>query len=186
MKTIKYISLLRGINVSGHKKIKMADLKTLYEGLGFLNVITYIQSGNVIFEHDNDDISNLKNTVEAAIEKKYNFNVPVDIRAKVEFNDIFDKLPFKNINIEQDGSRILVTFLSDNITKPNFEALNEYVLPTEQLISGKRVLYFHCPNGYGKTKLSNVLIERKLAVITTTRNLKSVAKICQLLDGNST
>ena len=179
----KYISLLRGINVSGHKKILMADLKALYEGLGHSNVITYIQSGNVIFEHDNDDISSIKNAIEAAIEKKYSFSVPVDVRTGDAFKKIYAALPFKNVDLEQDGTKILVTFLSKNPSSENIEMLMNYVKPPEQVIFGDRALYLHCPNGYGNTKLSNVFMEKKLTVTTTTRNLKSVVKLCELMQG---
>ena len=68
---MKYISILRGINVSGQKKIRMANLKTLYELLGFQNVVTYIQSGNVVFETTKKMKSDMKARIEKAIETKY-------------------------------------------------------------------------------------------------------------------
>ena len=160
----------------------MADLKALYESLGYSNVIPYIQSGNVIFEHGSDDISEIKNTLEATIEKKYKFSVPVDVRTKEVFEKVYAGLPFKNVDLEQDGTKILVTFLSENPGEENIEALMAYVKPPEALIFGIKSLYLHCPGGYGKTKLSNMLIEKKLAITATTRNLKSVVKLCGLLN----
>ncbi len=85
---MKYISILRGINVSGQKKIKMADLQSLYEQLGFQGVVTYIQSGNVIFSADNNDEAALKTTIENAITKHYAFQVLIEIRTPNDVNNI--------------------------------------------------------------------------------------------------
>ncbi|MBT5186438.1 MAG: DUF1697 domain-containing protein [Kordiimonadaceae bacterium] len=176
----QYISLLRGINVAGQKKIKMADLKTLYENLAYQNVQTYIQSGNVIFDHAEKDIASIKKEIENTIEKKYDFSVYVDVRTCSEFIKILENLPFKNFDLEQDGTKILVTFLEGHVSKESMEELDRFVIPPEKLIIIDKAAYLHCPNGYGKTKLSNVLIEKKLKVLTTTRNLRSVVKLCEL------
>ncbi|HXL56115.1 MAG TPA: DUF1697 domain-containing protein, partial [Chitinophagaceae bacterium] len=90
-----YISMLRGINVSGQKKIQMIDLKALYEALKFKDVTTYIQSGNIIFKA-NEKIfdENLAIKIEEAIYKKYNFNVPVIIRSVEEMENIISVNPF--------------------------------------------------------------------------------------------
>ena len=93
-KTITCITMLRGINVSGHKKIKMYDLKALYDSLGFQNVRTYIQSGNVVFECEEPEASAVAGNIESAIEKKYNFHVPVIIRTPDEFQKIIEANPF--------------------------------------------------------------------------------------------
>lgn len=176
----RYISILRGINVSGHKKIKMVDLKDIYEKLGFRNVVTYIQSGNVILDDPSNDPHKIKFNIEAAIEKKYGFHVNVQLRSKSELDEIYSKLPFKNINLEQDGSKILVTFLSGQPSAEEFDQLSKYVSPSENLLLGDHVFYLHCPDGYGKTKLSNVLVEKKLNLVSTTRNLRTVVKLCEL------
>lgn len=177
----RYVSMLRGINVSGHKKIKMADLKKLYETLACENVVTYIQSGNVIFDHASLDKKELKKTIEKAIEDKYCFSVYVDVRDKDEFLETFEAHPFKNMTLEEDGAKILVTFIEDNPNQEKIDLLRSKAHPTEKIIFGNRAFYMHCPNGYGKTKLSNAFIENKLKLRATTRNLKSVAKLCDLL-----
>jgi len=176
----KYISILRGINVSGHKKIKMAELKILYEKLACENVITYIQSGNVIFDHSSADPALLKTEIETSIEKKYRFDVYVDVRKADDFRKTLDEMPFEDIDLEQDGSKILVTFLQDTPENSRAKLLLEYVKEPEKLILANRALYLHCPNGYGKTKLSNSFIENKLKMKATTRNLKTVTKLCEL------
>ena len=178
---MKYVSILRGINVSGQKKIKMADLKILYEDQGFKNVITYIQSGNVIFESKaNLAIEIIKEMIETAIETKYTFQVPVDIRTNQELKQIIEKCPYEEIQEEENGTKILVTFLQNTPLDKKVELLLEYVKSPERLIIQDREVYLYCPNGYGTSKLTNVFIEKKLGVSATTRNWKSVKKLYEL------
>ncbi len=177
---MKYISILRGINVSGQKKIKMLELKSLYESLGFQNVVTYIQSGNVIFDASDKNKSNIKTLVEEAIEKKYKFHVPVEIRTKREIENIIKNSPFGPVDLAEDGTKVLVTFLCakpDRVKVAN--VLNYVVLPEKLVVKGKEV-YLYCPDGYGKSRLSNTFLENKLGVEATTRNWKSVHKIYEL------
>ena len=168
-----YISILRGINVSGQKKILMSDLKALYESLGFKNVVTYIQSGNVIFQFKKETDAKLSQMIEAAISKKYQFDVPVIIRSLEEVEKIIAWNPFlnkKNTVIE----RLHVTFLAEIPSKEKFS-----FPPDEFIIAGKEV-FLHTPNGYGNTKLSNNFFENKLKVKATTRNWKTVNKLEEL------
>jgi len=174
-----YISLLRGINVSGQKKIKMAELKTLYESLGLRDVTTYIQSGNVIFNSDKE-AALIKEHLQKNIAQHFSFNVPVEVISYDEFTKIKEQLPFTEIDIEQDGSKVLITFLSEIPTAASVEKLMSYVTTPEKLVVKDKFIYLHCPNGYGKTKLSNNFIENKLKVIATTRNLKSIVKLSDM------
>ena len=177
---MKYISILRGINVSGQKKIKMADLKALYEAQGFENVTTYIQSGNVIFESARANKEDSKRIIEKAIEEKYGFHVPVDIRTNQELEAVVKNCPYEEANVEENGTNILVTFLQSIPPSQKKNLLLEYVKPPERLtIQGKEV-YLYCPNGYGRSKLTNVFIENKLGISATTRNWKSVKKLYEL------
>jgi len=177
---MKYISLLRGINVSGQKKIKMPDLKLLYESLGFDKVATYIQSGNIIFDTQHKNISKIKSLIEQAIKKKYHFHVPTEIRTKKDITNIIKNNPFSPVDLEKDGTKVLVTFLSVKPSKDNSLNLLNYVKPPEKLIIKDKTVYLHCPNGYGKSKLTNNFIENKLKVEATTRNWKSVLKLDEL------
>jgi len=177
---VKYISVLRGINVSGQKKIRMADLNELYQSLGFEGVSTYIQSGNVIFQSSSTDKDGLKRTIEKAIEGKYDFHVPVIIRTEQELREVMDGCPYEEAKIEGNGTKVLVAFLQSTPSAENREALKEYVTSTEKLsIQGKEV-YLYCQNGYGKSKLSNTFIENMLDTSATTRNWNSVKKLCEL------
>ena len=177
---MKYISILRGINVSGQKKIKMADLKALYEAQGFESVTTYIQSGNVIFESKSTNKADLRKVIEKAIEEKYSFYVPVDIRTHQELKEIVNNCPYEEAKAEENGTKILVTFLQSTPEKENQEWLLEYVKPPERLTIQNCEVYLYCPNGYGKSKLTNTFLESKLGVSATTRNWKSVKTLHEL------
>jgi len=171
-----YISLLRGINVSGQKKIIMKELKALYESLDLVEVITYIQSGNVIFKSDKNEAV-LIELLEKAIFHKYGFEVPVQIRDKESFNSIINALPFSRLNLEEESTRVMVTFLDVAPYTEDIEKLMSYVKEPERLMIVDKEVYLHCPNGYGKTKLTNVFIESKLKVRATTRNWRSIMKL---------
>lgn len=177
---MKYISILRGVNVGGQKKIKMADLELLYQSLGFQHVVTYIQSGNVLFEATVENISDIKERIEKAIETKYEFHVPVEIRTNREIGDILRNCPFGSVDLAKDGTKVLVTFLSSNPSEARISDLQKYVKPPEQLIVEGKEVYLYCPNGYGKSKLSNAFLENKLGAQATTRNLKTVTKLHEL------
>lgn len=174
-----YISLLRGINVSGQKKIKMAELKKLYESLSFENVSTYIQSGNVVFE-SYLDIKELQSIIETAIEKYFKFDVPVLILTPNQLIMAYKNLPFTTIDIEQEGSKIILFFLSKNISPQHGSNIQTYLTNAEQLVIGDGVIYLYCPAGLGKSKLTNKLIETKLQLTSTARNVKTVNKLLLL------
>ena len=175
-----YISILRGINVSGQKKILMADLKVLYEGLKFKEVITYIQSGNIIFKTEkpfpNKEIAN---KIEKTISAKYKFDVPVIVRSVEEIKNIISINPFVN-NKGVDIEKLHVTFLNDIPAKENLTSIKSFNFPPDEFnIIGKEV-FLHCPVSYGETKLSNKFFESKLKVTATTRNWKTVNKLMEL------
>jgi uncharacterized protein (DUF1697 family) len=181
---MRYLAILRGINVSGQKKINMQDLRSLFESLGMQNVKSYIQSGNVVFESNIDDKKALKAEIEASIEKQYEFHVPVELRTYLEWEAIVNECPFAPIDVETQGTKVLITFLSGQATAERVTEIKIYVHPPEQLIIKGKEVYLNCPNGYGKTKLSNTFLERKLGVVATTRNWKSVVKLHELLSGS--
>lgn len=179
-----FISLLRGINVGGHKKVLMADLKALYQSLNFSDVTTYIQSGNVIFNSDVSDQFKLKSEIEQTIEQQYGFAVPVELRTGAELEKIRNALPFENIDVKKDGGKAMIIFLSSQPTEENIAKLSPFVNSSEQLCVGEQCLYLYCGNGFGNSKLTNKLLENKLQVSTTSRNLKTLIKLCDLARAN--
>lgn len=173
------ISLLRGINVSGQKKIRMDDLKALYQSLGLENVKTYIQSGNVIFDTTDSNASTVSLRIENEIKRVYNYSVSVFIRTRNDLQNIIQSNPFLK-DKSKDTNRLYVTFLSQ---APNETTANELKVPENDLgefyISDKEI-YLFCPTGYGITKLSNNFFERKLGLAATSRNWNTVNKLFEL------
>ena len=175
-----FISILRGINVSGQKKILMVDLKKLYESLKFSEVKTYIQSGNVVFKSDSkiSDIQ-LARKIEKAISAKYKFEVPVIIRTKEELEKILSQNPFtKEKSI--DPKKLHVTFLSETPDREKVVQIKEVDFSPDQFIIKGKEIYLHIPNSYGETKLSNKFFENKLKVSATTRNWNTVNKLFEM------
>jgi len=177
---MKYIALLRGINVGGKNKIKMLELRIIFESLHFKNVKTYIQSGNVSFEYDSISIINLSNKIEKKIEKKFIetfcFSVKTIIRTEEELKNIVNNNPLVNEpNVELD--KLHVTFMVD-IPDPNLVSnLDIKKESNEKFSINSREVYLYCPNGYGRTKLNNGMFEKKLKVTSTTRNWKTINNI---------
>ncbi|MDX8388366.1 MAG: DUF1697 domain-containing protein [Ghiorsea sp.] len=174
---MKFISLLRGINVAGHKRIKMADLKALYESLSFNDVQTYIQSGNVIFDAEQD--IDHQGMIEQAIQDKYGFEVPVLVKTFEQMEQVFDACPFDS-GSGVNGATVLVIFLSKQPRNEDLHQLLAYKVDGESFHANHLEIYLFCPNGYGKTKLSNALLEKKLHVQATTRNWGTVRKLLEM------
>ena len=164
------IALLRGINVSGKNKIRMADLKALFASLGCNPVATYLQSGNVVFG-SSKAIS--ASSIERAIKDQMGLDVPVLTLAPPELAAIFQNNPFLNKD-GVDPTHCYVTFLWET---PSKTLVSELELPNNETgsfsISGKYV-YVHCPNGYGRSKIHNGFFEKKFDQLATTRNWKTV------------
>jgi uncharacterized protein (DUF1697 family) len=174
MKT--YISMLRGINVSGQKQVRMAELKKLYEALEFKNVRTYLQSGNVVFESEEQNPKILADAIEARMEERFFFSVPVLIRTADDFQRILESHPFRN----EEPARVLVTFLYERPDLSKLAGLSRYEDPVDSFATGEQEIFLYCPGGYGRTKLSNTFFEKKLGVIATTRNWKTVNALYEM------
>jgi uncharacterized protein (DUF1697 family) len=177
MQTI--ISILRGINVGGKNKIPMVELKALYEKAGFKNIITYIQSGNVVFSAKEDASKNLEDKIKQLILKRWGFNVPVIVRSTDEMQSVVDRNPFIKMKVI-DLEKLHVTFLSENPTNENLEKIKAYQYKPDEYIIDEREVYLSCPDGYGNTKLSNTFFENKLKVTATTRNWRTVNELLRI------
>ena len=179
----KFIALLRGINVSGQKQIKMSDLKSLFEDLNFTNVQTYIQSGNVIFESKTDDLKSLVGKIEKKIKKEFGFDVKIILTTCAELEHIINKNPFLKKQ-KANPDRVYVTFLSEEPSTISIKKLKEINYNSEEYFIVSKTIYVFLPNGYGKAKLNNNLFENKLKVFGTTRNWKTVNKLFGLSISN--
>ena len=175
-----YIAILRGINVSGQKKIRMEDLRELLNGCGFKNLQTYIQSGNVVFQSEMTDQKKVSSMIADAIKDKYDFDVPVILREAVDLDYMLNNNPFLSNGREKEKNRLYVTFLDEKPAQAKMENINqEDYKPDEFQFQGREV-YLYVPVGYGKTKLSNNFFENKLKVTATTRNWNTVKKLVEM------
>ncbi len=173
----KKVAILRGINVGGNRKILMADLKLLFEELGFSNIITYIQSGNVLF-NSNTENELLADQIEQAITANFGFDVPVIVRSAIELKKAIDTNPF--YDADADVNKLHLSFLKEKPTAENLQHTVSYNYePDKFVIDGKEVFIF-CENKYHESKLTNLFFEKKLKVGATTRNWKTVLKLMVL------
>lgn len=172
-----YISILRGINVSGQKLIKMDVLRKSYEKLGFNNITTYLQSGNIIFTDKGTDTNQLAQIISGQIEKDFGFQVPVIVLSIGKLQQIIEANPFAK-EMDKDKAFLHVTFLSSPSDKYDLNTLEEKKQNGEEISVTGNAVYLYCPNGYGRTKLNNNFLETKLKVTATTRNWKTT---CELL-----
>lgn len=174
-----YISVLRGINVSGQNKIKMDALKELYENLHFTNVQTYIQSGNVVFQCDKSEQKDMALRISQLLQKKFGFDIPVIVLEMAEFKRIIDSNPYQN-DPSRDISHLYVTFLAGKPGPFDTQTFDAYKSPNEELTLTEKAVYLYCPNGYGKTKLTNTFFENKLKTGATTRNWRTTTELLNI------
>ncbi|MCR8666714.1 DUF1697 domain-containing protein [Aestuariibaculum sp. M13] len=171
-----YIALLRGINVSGQKKIPMADLRKLLAEEGFNNVKTYIQSGNVVFQSDVKDEKSIAETISKAILKQFGFDVSVLVKTPEVFQTIFEASPFS----EEEKKKSYFMLLFEEPNAELVKGIQQLSASEEQFTITENCIYFFSSNGYGKTKFNNNFFERKLNVIATARNYNTMLKLLSL------
>ncbi|MEO4004728.1 DUF1697 domain-containing protein [Flavobacterium sp. CAU 1735] len=178
-----HLILLRGINVSGQKIIKMEDLRNLLAEAGFSNVQTYIQSGNVFVDSSESDPEKIEKQVATLLLEKYAFQVPVVAVSESSLLRIFTQNPYLNepaVPVKQ----LYVTFLATEPTAENSLRLEpEFVHPdTFQMATDRRALYLNYVNLAGNSKMNNNWIEGKLKVTATSRNWNTVTKLIALFE----
>jgi uncharacterized protein (DUF1697 family) len=176
---IKYIALLRGINVSGQKQIKMSDLKLLFEELEFQDVETYIQSGNVIFSFRTATPKSLEEKIERKITEQFGFQVRVIVKTPDELEFVHNNNPFIKKQ-KKDVAQIYFTFLSETPSIGKIKELKEVNCSPEEYIIDGKTIYLFLPNGYGKAKMNNNFFEKRLNVFATTRNWKTVNALFEM------
>ena len=178
-----YISILRGINVGGQRMIKMDALRQLYASLGFENISTYIQSGNVIFLSKPEKVEVLAGVIAKKIAETFGFDVPTIVIEKADYQEMISKNPFL-AEITKDPAHLHITFLSETPIQENVDkiAISQY-LPDEFRMIGK-VVYLYCPNSYSNSKLTNSFFESKLKVTATTRNWKTTQELMSIAEKN--
>ena len=168
-----FISLLRGINVGGHRKIRMADLTGAYEKLGLTNVRTYVQSGNVVFGCAIRSTSKVAALIEQQIQSCFGHDVNVLIRTPRDLRRIIDTNPFSTA-AKKDPAKVSMMFLTSRPLAALAKSCEAVDSGKDKFSVGRQEIYLHCPDGAGRTKLNSAFFERRLKMPTTSRNWRTV------------
>ncbi len=175
------VALLRGINVGGKNILPMKDLVALFVEVGCSEVSSYIQSGNVIFRARPALVAGLSALIGKGIADRFGIRVPVVIRTAEELRDIARGNPF--LKTKADPAMLHVAFLADVPSAPRVAMLDANRSPPDAYSVHGREIFLHCPNGFGRTKLTNQYFDSKLATISTVRNWRTVLKLLELAGG---
>ncbi len=175
----RYIAMLRGINLGNHNRIAMPALRDQFVSLGLEKVATYVQSGNVIFDSTMLGNTELAEKIKIMIQKQLSYEVPVIIKSAKEMEKIVAGNPFLTRE-EMDTTNLYVTFLGGLPAHDLIAALLESLGGADEWALSDTQIYLYCPNGYGRTKLTNNLFESKLKVVATTRNWKTVTALAEM------
>jgi uncharacterized protein (DUF1697 family) len=176
-----YVALLRSVNVAGHGRLSMPEVKESFLALGHSDVSTYIQTGNVLFRSSSKSTAKLVAGIEAQLETDFGNSPAVILRTVPELTRVVATSPFPKHGAEP--GRHHVTFLAE---KPSRERLGSFSAPAsgrDELVIIDREVYVHTPDGYGNSKLNGAMLERRLGVVSTTRNWNTVTKLCELATG---
>ena len=178
----QYVAFLRGINVGGHRPLKMEDLREMITGLGFKNVATYIQSGNIIFNADEEaDRDFLATKIKLQIEKTFGYDVPVIITVPADLNDALAAFPFD----KREGWKGYISLLANKPINEQVRELEAFSSKIEKFEIQDTILFSIVDKQADeKPKFSNSFVEKKLGVPATTRNLRTIHKIIALADSS--
>lgn len=176
-----HLALLRGINVSGHKMINMVALKKALEGIGFTNVVTYIQSGNVFLDTEEESQGKVGFLIKQEIFKQFGHDVPVIVIGKEDLQACLDRNLFLN-DEGVDLKKLYVSFISSELPENMITQLNlNFIKPDEIQLDGKRI-YLKYDVSPAKTRLDNKWIEKSMNVVSTTRNWNTVNKLLEMFE----
>ncbi|WP_031498686.1 DUF1697 domain-containing protein [Bryobacter aggregatus] len=174
----RYVALLRGVNLGGRTVVPMKELARIFTDLGCSDVVTYIQSGNVVFRAAPKVLQAIPSKVPLEIEKLSGYKTSLTIRDAAEMRKILAANPYP----DADLSRVHVVFLAD-LPKPEHAAQLDPLrsAPDQHQLLGQQV-YLHLPNGVADSKLTNAYFDSKLKTMSTARNWRTVTKLLELLE----
>jgi uncharacterized protein (DUF1697 family) len=174
--------MLRGINLGGHNRVAMPALRSMFEDMGFAEVSTYVQSGNVVFTPGaKKDASKLAADIERRIKKEFGLDVTVVVRTGAQLQKVLSANPF--LAEGKDAGSLHVTFLNDTPSGAQVKELTSKDWTPDEVRVKKTEVYLYCPKGYGRTKLQNAFVEKRLGTRATTRNWKTVTNLAELANG---
>lgn len=175
---MRYVALLRGINVGGNTMIKMAELKKSFESLGLENVVTYVNSGNLAFDSKKTAEKTLVRKLEGVIDKDFGKQLPVMVREQKEIPKIIAANPYAGEF--ESHKEMHVLFLREDIPKDKMQQLLDAAPDGERYYAIGRELYCHLPNGVIDSRLGRSFVEKKLKLAVTGRNWRTVEKLAEL------
>ena len=178
MKT--YIALLRGINVGGHKKVPMAELRALLSKAGFENVQSYIQSGNVILQSSEIQINIIEEKIKKIILDYFRFEISVLVKTRQDLKRIYDACPFSEEKKKTSYFVMLHIAPNDELVKITSEKIYE----GETYLIINDCLYFYSKKNYGQVKFNMNFFEKKLKTASTSRNYNTMVKLLTLSSEN--
>lgn len=176
---MRYVALLRAVNV-GARKVPMARLRELCTDFGWSGVVTYIQSGNVVFETKGRRNS-LENTLEQALEQEFGFDVPCMVRSAREWRTVHASNPFPEATADAPN-RVMAGIAKGGIARDAAERLAERARDGEEVKVAGEVLWIHYPGGSGRSALTPALLDRAAGFPVTTRNARTVERLMTILD----
>ena len=174
----RYVALLRGINVGGNTMIKMEDLRAMLEALGFDNVVSYINSGNLAFDDSKTAEDQLVAKIEAAVEKHIGKRVQVMVREQKDIARLLANNPFDGQYSSHKEMHLL--FLKEQLSQENETWLSETAPSQERFVASGREIYCHLPMGVADSYLGRGQFEKKLKIAVTARNWRTVQKLAEL------
>lgn len=177
----RYIGLLRAINLPGHNQVAMADLRQLLTRLGFEDPCTLLQSGNIVFGCDRRRAADLESALEAEAERRLKVATDFFVRSAEEWRDLVAGNPFST-EAERDPGHLVVMVFKDSPSAQAVKDLQAAITGSEVVRAEGRQAYIVYPNGIGRSRLTNALIEKKLRTRGTGRNWNTVLKLDALLD----
>ena len=179
-----HVALLRAINVAGHNKVSMAELRGLLAELGFANVQSLLQSGNLVFDSRAVPPARLESTLEQAARDRLQLDTSFFVRTAKEWVEIVAGNPFPD-EAKRDPGHLVVMSLKGAPGRAQVTALEHAIVGREVIRAGGRHLYLVYPDGIGRSKLTNALIEQKLGTQGTARNWNTVLKLAALAAAGS-
>jgi uncharacterized protein (DUF1697 family) len=173
-----HVALLRGVNLAGKNRLPMKDLAAMFTEAGCTDVVTYIQSGNVVFRATEACAARIPAAIAKAVADRLGFRAPVVMRTAGELRGVVRSNPF--LRAGADAESLHVLFLADRPSPARVAALDPERSPTDEFEVVGREIYLRCPNGVGRTRLTNEYFDAKLATTSTMRNWRTVLKLVEM------
>ncbi len=180
--TQTFIALLRGINVSGRNKILMADLRALCADLGWQNVQSYIQSGNLLFAAE-ATVATLESELEQAIEHSFGLSIPVIVRETAVWSTYLNDNPYPQAS-QTEPNRVMLALSKLPPKEDAVTGLQPYAADNERIRQVGDALWIHYSSGSGRSKLSPTVLDRLVGSPVTTRNWRTVRKLNELVQNH--